>query len=294
MNSIFRFVIFIFLCVSGGIATATSVIQTAQHFSDIKKIILSVKDPQHTLLALDDDDTLTMMPCPTPSNCQYLGGPTWFTWQAGLPANHPDRIYRSFSQLLNINNLIFWVSRMPLVESTIPDVLKIANRLKMPIVIASARGFTMIPATEKQLSEDGIFEIIKKRALPTSDHQISFPGYYMTPHTTREIAYQNGILYFAGQNKGIMIQDFLKKTHQTNHIHNIIFVDDTYQNDLDVANAYKHNAHVKVISVYYTYLKAHQKAFLTDKNAKKLQAMANQRWYAIDHVLQKNLPGLSL
>jgi hypothetical protein len=59
---------------------AHAVIILAKDFLAIKTILLNDPSPAKTLIAFDDDDTLTMMACKTPSECHYLGGPAWFRW----------------------------------------------------------------------------------------------------------------------------------------------------------------------------------------------------------------------
>lgn len=277
---------------------ADSTIVTADSFAQVQQMVEKDKQPHHLLLALDDDDTLTMMPCPSPSHCQYLGGPAWYTWQSQLPATSPVRIWKTFPQLLAINNLLFTMSEMPLTDKTIPAALQLTHQRGAYIVVASARGYDMMNATEKQFKDNGILNIIKESAIPTPRDHISFPGFYMpTPwrkEPVRPIAYVHGILYWEGQNKGVMLQQFLAKTKKTNAIKEIIFVDDQHSNVVDVAKAYKNDPHVHVISVYYTKLKEHKAEFLTGKNAKKLQATANAQWFAIRDALRKNVLGFNL
>lgn len=272
-----------------------STILTENSFSSIRELILQDQHPHHLLVAVDDDDTLTMVPCVDgASNCQYLGGPAWFTWQAGLPANNPDRIYTTFSQLLAIDNLLFTMNHMVLDDSSIPAALQAIQQVGAHMIVASARGFSMENATETQFSQDNILNLIEATALKTKNNHISIHGTYYprewnnTP--TRQIAYLHGTLYLAGQNKGEMIKQFLQKTDKTSQIQEIIFVDDTYQNVVDVANTFKNDPNVDVISIHYTKLAAHKAAFLTGNNAKKLQAIANQRWQGILVSMRKNLP----
>jgi hypothetical protein len=115
-----------------------------------------------------------------------------------------------------------------------------------------------------------------------------------TPWSTapvRPIAYEHGILYLAGLNKGVMLQQFLAKTHETHHIRHIIFVDDTMQNVIDVAKAFKNDPSVNVVSIHYTRLEAHKAALTTGKNAKQLQAIATKEWEDVEASLKRNLPG---
>ena len=275
-----------------------SKIISANSFSEITQLIQQSQDPHHTLLALDDDDTLTMMPCPNSEHCQYLGGPAWFEWQYHLPISSKERIWKNFNDLMAINNLIFSICGMPLTDKEIPNTLKQADKSGMKITVVTARAYTQMSQTERQFSQDGILPEIEKAAIVTPTGHISFPGFYFPrswqTQPVRRIAYLHGVLYACGQNKGEMIQQFLAKTAQTKNIRHIIFVDDTMQNVVDVANQYKNNPNVDVISVHYTKLVAHKAAFLHGKNAKILQEKANAEWYAVKAALTKDLPGFSL
>lgn len=261
-------------------------------FKQIKQLLLAQRHPHQVLLAMDNDDTLTMMPCPSVTHCQYLGGPAWFSWQSKLPENAKNRIWKTFPDLIAINGLIFNMSKMPLDDSAIPDALQTANGLGMHVVVASARGDDMMNVTERQFHEDHILKLIEKNAIKTPSGHISFPGTYLpTPwnkNAVRPILYMHGILYLSGQNKGMMMRQFLQKTEQTQSIRVIIFVDDTMQNVKDVANAYANDATVQVISVHYTKLAKHKAQFLKSKS---LQMQANQQWFALSKTMQKNLVG---
>jgi len=81
-------------------------------------------DPATTLLVLDDDDTLTMMLCEKSPNCQYLGGPAWFTWQDGLRGTQsPHKITGDFGELLKVSAFLFAANNMQYTESVLPSVL---------------------------------------------------------------------------------------------------------------------------------------------------------------------------
>lgn len=284
----------LFYCVSMS-ASANSTIVSLNNFRSIQHLLSQLKHPEHVLLVMDNDDTLTMMPCPIKNHCQYLGGPAWFTWQSTLSKNNKQRIWKSFPELLSINNLVFSMSKMPLTDSQIPATLKMTQQRGIKTIIASARGYDMQTATETQFTQDGIFDLIRNNAIKTQNHHTSFPGTYYpdawNKKPVRAISYVHGILYLAGQNKGIMLQQFLAKTKNTRNIRTIIFVDDTMQNVKDVASAYAKDTHTKVISIHFTRLASRKAEFLSGKNAKKLQAQANQQWFAIRYAMRNNLIG---
>lgn len=277
---------------------ADSTIISTNSFSKIQTLLAHIKNPTQVLLALDDDDTLTMMPCPSPSHCQYLGGPVWFNWQSKLPASSPDRIWKTFPQLLKIANFLYTASNMVIDDPAIPGTIKTANKLGVRTMVITDRGYSMNNATEKQFTHDHILSLIEKNAIKTPTDHISIPGFYFPQKwgkdAPRRIAYVHGVLYDAGQNKGEMIKQFLVKTQTTKKIHTIIFVDDTLKNVKDVAAAYKNDPTTHVIAIHFTRLAVHKAAFLTGKDAKKLQAIANKQWVQICDVMKKNVIGFNM
>lgn len=278
---------------------ANSTIISTNSFSTIKHLIKKNKDPHHLLLALDDDDTLTMMPCSGPlsqsKSCQYLGGPAWFEWQSKLPPSSKDRVWRTFSQLCAIDNFILSFSKMPIDDPQIPSTLKLADDLGVLTTVVTARDQHMINATETQFTQDRLLKLVKKDAIKTPEGHLSFPGFYFPKvwnnKAVRPIAYLHGVLYESGLNKGEMIKQFLNKTHETKAIKNIIFVDDTMQNVKDVAATFAHDPNVNVISVHFTRLSKHKADFLTGPHAKELQAIATKQWKNINSALKKNVLG---
>ncbi|HLB56882.1 MAG TPA: DUF2608 domain-containing protein [Coxiellaceae bacterium] len=297
---------------------ANSTILTANSFFEIQQMIAYSKHPHHLLVVLDDDDTLTMEPCypysvgSTPSTgCQYIGGPAWFSWQTSSTIQKKNLVWKTFPQLLEINNFLFAASKMPLDDPEIPAALQTAQEMGAHIIVASARGYSMSDATENQFSQDcisqcnsndeiSLLSIVEKNAIKTPTDHIDFPGYYFpTPwgkHAKpRRIAYIHGILYLSGQNKGVMLKQFLVKTNEINlktpalnKITNIIFVDDTNQNVIDVAQKFSDVPNVNVISVHYTRLAQHKAIFKTDKT---LHRIAYKQWKNIEAAVKNNLPG---
>lgn len=274
--------------------TAKSILLNKKYFSSIQALIAKDKQPTHTLLVLDNDDTLTTMPCSSAKHCQYLGGPSWYTWQSQLPPNSPYRVANNTGDLLAINTLILDMTKMPLVESNIPAVLKLAKQRGIRLLIATARGYDMLSATESQLKQDHVLKLIESDAVKTPTGAISFAGPYMPKNGKRLVVYQNGILYLAGQNKGLMLKAFLQKTQLTHKITRIIFVDDTLENNQQMADAYGQDSAVTVNNIHYTHLAARQMNFLSGKNAPALQARANLRWKHIKAALNHHLPGFKL
>lgn len=273
---------------------AESTLLTEKHFSVVKQMITNDKQPKHTLLVLDDDDTLTMLPCSSKSDCQYIGGPAWYQWQANLKPTNPDRVSTTTNGLLSVNTLVLDMSRSVLVEKDILDTLKLAKKRGVRILVATARGYNMLAATEKQLSENHLLSIISSDTITALNGKTSLPGPYLPKDAKYPIQYQNGILYLSGQNKGAMLKAFLNKTDKINDIKHVIFVDDTLKNDQQMAAEFKNDPNIQVDSIHYTYLKDHKLAFLKGNRAAQLQSTANKRWHTIKSSLNEALPGADL
>ncbi|OGT25869.1 MAG: hypothetical protein A3I77_01240 [Gammaproteobacteria bacterium RIFCSPLOWO2_02_FULL_42_14] len=274
---------------------ATSVIGSVNSFQPIAKIITAAKHPHHLLLVLDDDDTLTMMPCSSQPHCQYLGSAEWFNWQSALPANNPNRVSPSFAKVIAIADYLIDASNMPLAESDIPAVLKLAHDRGVSVLVETARGYNLIPATEQQFSNDHILSLIEASAILSKTGHISFAGDYFPKKelgltTHRAIAYENGVLYVAGQNKGIMLKEFLEKTGKSSQFTHIVFLDDTYQNIVDVAAAYQQMPNVDVDSLHDLHLQEHKSQFM---HSKKLQHIASTEWKHLAAADKANLPGFA-
>ncbi|HLD84384.1 MAG TPA: DUF2608 domain-containing protein, partial [Coxiellaceae bacterium] len=279
MKKAFSIFVFTALALFTHTSFADSVIGSTDSFQSIQKMISSAAHPEHWLVVIDDDDTLTRMPCVSENHCQYLGGVAWFNWQAAMKPDNPARVARSFPDLVRVTDFLLSTHDAPLTESDIPATLTLAHQRGVHILVLTARGSELIPATERQFSQDGILSLVEKDAPQSPVGQISFAGDYLPAKipelkTNRPIAYQDGILYVAGQNKGFMLKGFLEKMHDAKQFTHLVFLDDTFQNVKDVASVYKNTKNVQVISLHYLRMQKHKAAFLTGKNAKKLQAEA--------------------
>lgn len=293
-------------------------------FEEMKKIIegLGEDNIKHTLIVMDDDDTLTMMKCNNPKSlkhCQYLGGPAWYAWQSSLvpPLKNKDgsepsktdkkiakkyRVADTQEKLLNISALLLAMNNMPLTEQSIPNVLGGLTKKGAKVLVLTARGVSNVSATERQFSllrpfpsEKGSFlTSIKRHALIDKKSGIASMASPITPvscQASRSIAYQQGVMYVAGQNKGHMLKCLLERT-DSSHIKNIVFIDDTLANSEDVFTSFEQSKTYNVKSLHYTLLFKHKLALTKESNnqaVNKYQKRAHNRWLAIKKVLSEQL-----
>ncbi|VAW59518.1 hypothetical protein MNBD_GAMMA11-2901 [hydrothermal vent metagenome] len=277
---------------------------SVSNFSGLKKAALAFGENEikNTLIVMDNDDTLTMMKClkqKKPGKCQYLGGPAWFSWQSDLISNDPTsrfKIAENNDNLLQISALLLSMNNMLYAEDTIPSVLKYLTNNGATLLVLTARGGSNISATESQFSnlylnnknDDNLLKFISDHALNGKKSGISSIAGPIQPRSCmaeRPISYRQGIMYVAGQNKGMMLNCILDRTDST-HIKNIIFIDDTQENVDDVYNEFKHSKKYSITAMHYTYLEKHKERLTLHHKYKK---KARKRWENIKSILINEL-----
>ena len=279
-------------------------------FAELEAYVLAGHAPSNTLLVMDNDDTLTMMPCPDssePTQCQYLGGPAWFAWQNDLldgPSHY--RVAKNQNELLAISALLFAISNMSYTEENVPGLLQRLASRGVRLLVEAARGSTEVSATERQynqLQTPGdtpltFLELISNNSLVMgAGNSTSLPGPFIPCGIpgTRPVSYQQGIMYLAGQNKGVILQCLLQyyelrvKLNPGLPVKHIVFIDDDEKNVEDVFQAFKHSVAYKVQVLHYTALQRHKRALTEGQHKDSFQKKTKQRWLAIKTVIAQSL-----
>ncbi len=295
------------LTTSFAVAEATrhqvsSFAELAQHVNDLGGLT-------GTLVVMDDDDTLTMMPCPEgskPKHCQYLGGPAWYAWQDNLlknDKNSPYLIAKDEATLLKLSTMLFAINNMVYTEADVPKVLNDLSSKGVRLLVETARGYETTSATAAQFSaltaETGSFaQLISRNSLIMEDsNTTSLPGPYAPCNIpgSRSVSYQQGVIYVAGQNKGTMLQCLLESYENSEldnpalPIRNIVFIDDTQANVDAVYQTFAGQQQYQVRALHYNAFDAHKAALTTGPKAETYQANAKRRWEKISQVLQHQL-----
>ena len=94
----------------------------------------------------------------------------------------------------------------------------------------------------------------------------------------------HGIMYLAGQDKGVALRCVL--THSAQHYDKILFVDDTLKNNLDMEKAFKQDPDMTVLNVYFT--KEHDKENRF-KQSTEQQKQSYIQWRNIKNALRSNI-----
>ncbi|WP_196140563.1 DUF2608 domain-containing protein [Aliikangiella sp. G2MR2-5] len=275
-------------------------------FNQLEKIVqrLDKKNHSKTLVVMDDDDTLTMMRCEyqgKPKDCQYLGGPAWYSWQENLLSTQSKyKVANSSTELLDIAALLLAMNDMDYTEKAIPEVLHKLTLSGVKLLVLTARGSSNLSATSSQFSKlfvgdsdkkQTFLDLINRNAL-TGDKSgiasIASPFQPSDCNAQRPVSYQQGIMYVAGQNKGEMLLCLLNRASST-EIRNIIFIDDTLKNVKDVYHSFKDKSEYDVDALHYTALQHHKEALTNGSKAETYQKNAQARWQAIRTTLKNEL-----
>lgn len=264
-------------------------------YSDLKAAINDF-DPATTLLVFDNDDTISTMPCVDEQTCQYLGGAAWFDWQDELLGHtSPYRVAEDFDDLLAIASFIFNATDMQVTDPQLPALLNELTQSGMRFIVETARGGTNVNATERQLSAlsslDGkshdMLALVRATALTFADGDIpSIEGPFLpcSMNGASPVTYRQGVMYLAGQNKGVMLKCLLRlyaadaDGREAMPIRQIVFVDDTPKNVDDVVAAFQDEPGIRVKAFHYSAFDAHKAKLTSGPRAQVLQDRAKARW----------------
>ncbi|QDF28806.1 DUF2608 domain-containing protein [Halarcobacter anaerophilus] len=279
-------------------------------FLELEKIVNKINKPTSTLVVMDDDDTLTMMQCNKSKgdeSCQYLGGPAWYDWQDELLENYlnnkKDSKYRvadSQEELLKISTLLFSLNNMPYTDKNIPNILTNLSKKGVRLLVETARGSDNLSATTAQFSnlttKNGTFiQLIENNSLKYGKNSLSSLASPFLPcnlEKSRAVSYQRGVMYLSGQNKGVMLKCMLstyKNSPSYKKIDNIVFIDDTLGNVINVYDAFKDDKEYKVHAFHYTAFDKHKNALTQGDKKEIYQEQAYKRWLEIEKVIKSNL-----
>lgn len=279
-------------------------------FLEVEKIIDKWGQPTKTLLVMDNDDTLTMMPCPNLEdldNCQYLGSAAWFSWQRQLlNTSSPYKVADNITHLIDISTLIFAISDMDYTESTLPSILHGLNSKGVRLMVETARSNANVAATTRQFSQlptetksaHNLLQLIKSNSLHfTPSGLASLPSPYIPCDIpgARPISYQQGVMYVAGQNKGTMLECMLN-LYQADRasgvgmdITHIVFIDDTKKNVDNVFATFKNNKQYTLRALHYNKLGEHKAALTKGIHKDKIQETTHKHWTMIRDALKQNV-----
>ncbi|MCF6776310.1 DUF2608 domain-containing protein [Thiotrichales bacterium 19X7-9] len=259
------------ILVSISYANAKIVTITSNQFSTLNAKAIELANnygSSHVLIVYDIDNTLLALN-------QNLGSDQWFSWQEHLLKNKPHAkalVANNFQGLLKAQGLLFELSDMHLTEKDIPSIIQHLKTQGYPMVVITSRGHDFDHTTLKALNNNDLnfshsFNVtmpkgsyypyrlgnLKDSGLTEKDLLVALMN-----KKPREVTFEQGVLFGAGQNKGILLKTLLAKS--ATEIKAVIFIDDSQKN-ITQFNQVMANTNLTIISIRYSAEDAVVKAF---------------------------------
>jgi len=171
---------------------------------------------EQILVVLDLDNTLLAME-------QDLGSDQWYQWQQALQEDNPCNPLLAGDRL-EVQGALYFASAM---RPTQPDAEKQVARLQeagLNVIVLTARGPGFRLSTFRELRRNG-FNFWSSAWPP----QRGFDEPFLPEGGTRPVLYEDGVLFTAGQDKGLALKTLLEKSAQPLP-KLIVFVDDKQAN----------------------------------------------------------------
>jgi hypothetical protein len=192
---------------------------------------------ERVLVALDIDNTLLAME-------QDLGSDQWYYWQMQLEEQDPCS-----AQLVNgrleVQGALYYASAM---RPTQPDAAQQVRRMQeagLKVIALTARAPEYRLSTFRELRRNG-FSLWQNAWPPQAGYADSF-----TPAgVERPVRYEDGVLFTAGQDKGLVLQDLLTRAGAGQPVL-IMMVDDKQSNLQQVMKAFSWSG-TKIQAWHYT------------------------------------------
>jgi hypothetical protein len=205
--------------------------------------VLVVLDIDNTLLAMDQD----------------LGSDQWYYWQKALQEDDPCSPLL-VGDRLEVQGALYFVSAM---HPTQPDAAQQVARMQeagLKVIVLTARGPGFSLSTFRELRRNG-FNFWQSAWPP----QKGFADPFVPEGGTRDAVYQDGVLFAAGQDKGLTLKTMLDKSGVP-YPKLIVMADDKQSNLNQVMQAFAWSP-TRVQAWRYTREDATVEAFDPDKAA---------------------------
>ncbi len=185
----------------------------------VEEFIDSGKYPPGLLVVFDLDNTVFAMD-------QNFGSDQWFDWQRSLlGTDNKDLLAKDFEDLLELQNIIFSLSHMHLVEEETFLLIEKLQSKNIPVVALTSRSPAMRNNTERELTR---LNVDFSRNLIATDFRVIFK---------RLTTFQNGIYMTSGQNKGEMLKFLIQQSSRK--FKTIVFIDDHKKHTDNVFRSFK-------------------------------------------------------
>jgi hypothetical protein len=213
---------------------------------------------ERVLVVLDIDNTLLAME-------QDLGSDQWYYWQKELEQQNPCS-----AQLVNgrleVQGALYYASAM---RPTQPDAAQQVRRMQdagLRVIALTARSPEYRLSTFRELRRNGFS--LWSHAWPP---QAGYADPFTPAGAERPVRYEDGVLFAAGQDKGLVLQALLKRSGVEQPVL-ILVVDDKRANLQEVMKAFSWSGS-KVHAWHYTREQPVVDAFAPEAAARQWDAL---------------------
>ena len=153
----------------------------------------------NVLVVMDIDNTLLAME-------QDLGSDQWYYWQAEMAGTHPCSSM-VVNDLLAAQGALFFASAMRPTQPNAAEQIRRMQDAGLRVIALSSRGYEYRLSTFRELRRNG-FSFWPSAWPP----EVGFGGAFTAQGLTRPIAYEDGVGFLSGQDKGLALKALLDRS----------------------------------------------------------------------------------
>ena len=186
--------------------------------------LAKVYGSEHVLVIFDLDNTLLAM-------VDNLGSDQWYEWQTNkLAKEDPRRV----PDVLSTQRTLFYLGNMRPTQPDTSDIVRKIQRRGFPTIVVTSRDANTRFAAFRELRRNNLFFRDSAFGPKGGYHQKFYPD---GEAGIRQVFFQDGVFFLAGQDKGEMLMNLFEKTGW-GPPKALVFVDDKEQNINAVINTF--------------------------------------------------------
>ena len=256
---------------------ADVVVKDTDKFQDVAvKVDELTSKGENPLIVIDIDNTLL-------TSTSDIGGDIWYQWQRGKLDVKPTKDEKVDCLFEDSIGMLYELLPMKAIEEKVPSTVRGWQDKGLTVIALTSRSPNYRYATEREMYRNHYDMTVS----PLKEKGADKAPVYIDK-LDRPLSYINGIMMTTGMNKGTMLKYILDKTNQK--YDEIVFVDDSQKNVVNMENAYKADPEVDMTIFHYTKveddrIKANG-SVLTQKQADKMAS----DWKQLNAVLKTIAP----
>ena len=190
-------------------------------------------DKDATLVIFDIDDTLL-------ESVNFVGSGKWYNWQRGRKVYDPlgksfviDK-EQQFHCIFRTLGTLFEMGSTKLTQTNAVDIFN--QQKQYDLLILTARTAKYRVATERELAKYKIDLSNEHFQEMKNGYDYAYDIQFNDGNRTARVTYKNGFIMSSGLNKGLVLEDYLKRVNRS--YKNIYFIDDSFKNVTNMKNVW--------------------------------------------------------